>query len=86
MKMQISIKETKQILTKSKLPDANYVINPYLGCIHGCIYCYAEFMRRFSHHTEPWGKFIEVKQCLDGIDFRRVLPTDTILIGSVFSL
>lgn len=83
MKIQISIKETKQILTKSKLPDANYVINPYLGCIHGCIYCYAEFMRRFSHHTEPWGKFIEVKQCLDGIDFRRVLPSDTILIGSV---
>lgn len=62
MKIQVSVKETKQILTKSKLPDANYVINPYLGCTHGCIYCYAEFMRRFSQHAEPWGAFIEAKK------------------------
>lgn len=83
MKVQVSVKETKQILTKSKLPDANYVINPYLGCTHGCIYCYAEFMRRFSQHTEPWGEFIEAKKCAEALDLRRVLPSDTILIGSV---
>lgn len=83
MKIQVSVKETKQILTKSKLPDANYVINPYLGCTHGCIYCYAEFMRRFSQHAEPWGAFIEAKKCTTNLDLRRVLPTDTILIGSV---
>lgn len=83
MKIQVSVKETKQILTKSKLPDANYVINPYLGCTHGCVYCYAEFMRRFSQHAEPWGAFIEVKKCTADLDLRRVLPTDTILIGSV---
>ena len=30
---------TKNIITKSKLPGADYVINPYVGCMHSCIYC-----------------------------------------------
>lgn len=81
--MQVSVKETKSILTRSKLPDADYVINPYLGCPHGCIYCYAEFMKRFSQHTEPWGSFLEVKQFTGKLDLRQVSPKHTILIGSV---
>ena len=52
---------TKSIITKSNLPDADYVINPYVGCIHGCVYCYARFMRCFSGHKEKWGEFIDVK-------------------------
>ncbi|MCL2253920.1 MAG: radical SAM protein [Lachnospiraceae bacterium] len=51
----------KNILTKSKLPDADYVINPYVGCTHKCIYCYAEFMKRFTKHSEEWGCFLDVK-------------------------
>lgn len=49
-------------LTASKLPDADYVINPYVGCPHKCIYCYAEFMKRFTNHTkEDWGDFLDIK-------------------------
>ena len=57
----IVIKEiqAKTILSKSKVYP--YVINPYLGCQHGCSYCYARFMKRFSGHREPWGQFIDVK-------------------------
>jgi DNA repair photolyase len=51
----------KSIIIKSNLPDTDYVINPYVGCIHSCLYCYARFMKRFTGHREPWGKFIDVK-------------------------
>lgn len=49
----------KTILSKSKVFD--YVINPYIGCQHGCTYCYARFMKRFTGHSEPWGQFVDVK-------------------------
>ncbi len=51
----------KSILTPTKLPGADYVINPYVGCHVGCVYCYASFMKRFTRHAEPWGKFVDVK-------------------------
>lgn len=58
----IKIKEikVKSVITKSGL-DVDYVINPYVGCLHGCIYCYARFMKRFTDHSEPWGRFLDVK-------------------------
>lgn len=49
----------RSILSKSKVFD--YVINPYIGCQHGCTYCYARFMKRFTGHKEPWGEFVDVK-------------------------
>ncbi|KUK55287.1 MAG: Radical SAM domain protein [Atribacteria bacterium 34_128] len=57
----IVIKEiqAKSILSKSKVYE--YVINPYLGCQHGCFYCYACFMKKYSGHREPWGQFVDVK-------------------------
>jgi len=59
----MTIKEIRasSIITKSNLPEADYVINPYVGCMHGCIYCYARFMKRFTGHLEPWGDFVDVK-------------------------
>ena len=51
--------EAKSILTKSGIMD--YCVNCYVGCTHGCIYCYARFMKRFSGHEEPWGKFLDAK-------------------------
>ncbi len=53
--------EVKGILTKSNLPLGGYSANPYVGCTHACKYCYASFMKRFSNHLEPWGKFVDVK-------------------------
>jgi DNA repair photolyase len=61
--MSLLIKETtvKSILSKTGIPGADYCINPYTGCSHGCKYCYASFMKRFTNHTEPWGSFVDVK-------------------------
>jgi DNA repair photolyase len=68
------IKEIKSnsIITKSNLPETDYVINPYIGCAHSCVYCYARFMKRFTGHSEPWGQFVDVK-----INASNLIPTNT---------
>ena len=53
--------EVKSVLSKSNLPVCEYSVNPYVGCTHGCRYCYASFMKRFTGHTEPWGAFLDIK-------------------------
>jgi DNA repair photolyase len=51
--------QAKSILSESKIYD--YVINPYVGCQHGCSYCYARFIKKFTGHREPWGQFVDVR-------------------------
>jgi DNA repair photolyase len=51
----------RSILSRSGIPGADYCINPYVGCSHGCRYCYATFMKKFTGHTEPWGSFVDIK-------------------------
>ncbi|MEO1654777.1 MAG: PA0069 family radical SAM protein, partial [Bacteroidota bacterium] len=48
---QIFLEHPKKILSKNDSPDLpwRYSLNPYQGCEHGCIYCYA----RNAH--EYWG-------------------------------
>jgi DNA repair photolyase len=53
--------ECKSILTRSGIPSVDYAINPYVGCEHGCVYCYATFMKRFTGHQEEWGTFVDVR-------------------------
>jgi DNA repair photolyase len=53
--------ECKSILTKSGIEGVDYALNPYVGCAHGCVYCYASFMKRFTGHKEEWGTFVDVK-------------------------
>lgn len=55
--------QVNDYVTKSNLPASDYVINPYVGCPHGCKYCYASFMKRFTGHEEEWGTFIDIKRC-----------------------
>ena len=60
--MKITQKEAKSVLTPSKLPGADYVVNPYSGCTFGCAYCYADFTRRFTGHTDDkWGEYVDIK-------------------------
>jgi len=57
--MKIREINAKSILSKSQVYD--YALNPYVGCQHGCLYCYAKFMKRFTGHRERWGEFVDVK-------------------------
>jgi DNA repair photolyase len=52
---------TKTLLSKSGIPGADYCVNPYTGCTHGCIYCCATFMKKYSGHLEDWGTFVDAK-------------------------
>lgn len=73
---------TKDYVTKSNLPASDYVINPYVGCPHGCKYCYASFMKRFTGHEEKWGSFIDIKQCEKPINGKK-LKGKSIFMSSV---
>ncbi len=88
--MRLVEKDAKSIITKSKLPDADYVINPYTGCIFGCRYCYASFMGRNVGETiEAWGDYVYVKaNAIDlcRAEIRKMKPearSGTILLSSV---
>lgn len=59
--MDIREAEARSILVKSRLPDADYVANPYTGCEFGCVYCYASFMGRFADEGKEWGSYVTVK-------------------------
>ncbi len=82
--------EAQSIMSPSKLPDADFVLNPYTGCEFGCVYCYATFMGRYvGESREAWGKYVYVK--LNAVDLLRRdlarLPaakrTATLLMSSV---
>ena len=74
--------QTKEYLTKSNLPASDYVINPYVGCPHGCKYCYASFMKRFTNHTEDWGDFIDIKRTEKKINLNKI-SKKTVFLSSV---
>ncbi|KEJ93039.1 radical SAM protein [Synergistes jonesii] len=53
--------KVKSLLSPTKL-GSDFVINPYIGCPHGCVYCYAaEIMRAHRGRAEPWGSYLDVK-------------------------
>jgi DNA repair photolyase len=88
--MQIHEIEARSVLVPSKLPDAEYVVNPYTGCEFGCLYCYASFMGRFVHEpTTNWGKYVYVKTNAVSVfadELRRWSParrTASLLLSSV---
>ena len=74
--------QVNDYLTKSNLPASDYVINPYVGCSHGCKYCYASFMKRFTGHKEEWGTFIDIKKCDKKIN-KKKLENKTVFLSSV---
>ncbi|MDO4575912.1 MAG: radical SAM protein [Planctomycetia bacterium] len=61
MSLKVHEVNVRSFFNPSKLAD--FVVNPYVGCPHKCRYCYAEFMKKFTHHSEPWGDFLDVKRC-----------------------
>ena len=59
--MKIGETTCKGIINSSGIEGVDYAVNPYIGCAHGCTYCYAKFMTRWYHKGEKWGSFVDAK-------------------------
>ncbi len=75
----------KNALARTGIEGYDYCLNPYVGCSHGCRYCYAAFMKRFSGHSEAWGDFVDVKTNAAEVLRRQLrrIRGGTLLIGTV---
>jgi DNA repair photolyase len=51
--------KVKTALSPSQLPGLDYALNPYRGCSHACIYCYAPAVIHWD--KGKWGDLVEVK-------------------------
>ncbi|MCZ7402441.1 MAG: radical SAM protein [Candidatus Methanoperedens sp.] len=49
----------KTALSPSKLPGLDYALNPYRGCQHACVYCYAPSVIHWD--KGKWGDLVEAK-------------------------
>lgn len=79
--MKITEVPARSYIAKSKLGDL--CINPYAGCGHGCLYCYAYYMAKWTgHEEEPWGSFVDVRWTDRPIDLEKIKGRD-IIIGTV---
>jgi DNA repair photolyase len=75
--------EARSVLNRSGLAD--YSVNGYTGCAHGCVYCYARFASRFSHPNQPWGSFVDIKANAPDMLAREVKrrPAGHVMLSSV---
>ena len=68
--------QTHSILSKSNLPVCEYSVNPYVGCTHGCKYCYAnkrpQKARENYRYHDPFSPLL----------LGHVRPQDTITQGA----
>ncbi len=51
--------KVKTALSPSQLPGIEYALNPYRGCAHACIYCYAPSVIHWD--KGKWGDIVEAK-------------------------
>uniref|UniRef100_A0A7C5TF41 Radical SAM protein n=2 Tax=Ignisphaera aggregans TaxID=334771 RepID=A0A7C5TF41_9CREN len=70
--MQIVEVDINNALSRSGLPDLDYALNPYIGCLHGCLYCYAKMYTRFRNVVDNWGYIVIIKRNLIDVLSREV--------------
>ncbi len=76
--MNISEVYCKKALAKSHLPEYEYALNPYYGCLHACVYCYAPYV---LHEKRDWGSFIDIKRNVPDVLVRELYGAKKLHIG-----
>lgn len=75
--MELRSVPCKSAISKSSLPGLSYTFNPYVGCQHGCLYCYVPDVLRRCVSPFEWGRDVMVKEGvlrLLASDLRRLKP------------
>lgn len=62
MTVEYSSVTCKTALSPSGLPGLKYSLNPYVGCEHGCVYCYSPSVLKDKRLSDNWGKVVRAKQ------------------------
>jgi DNA repair photolyase len=55
--------EVEEVACKSALTGSggHFRLNPYVGCEHACVYCYATYIARWRGKAGPWGTWVQAK-------------------------
>lgn len=56
---KISVATKSAIITKSTFSNYDACINPYVGCVFGCSYCYVRFF--VKDPEKEWGEFVKLR-------------------------
>jgi DNA repair photolyase len=77
----VRLTTVKSALSETGLPDLKYALNPYIGCAHSCIYCYARLYTRDRAVSENWGGVVVVKYNLPQVLEREVKSRERGVVG-----
>src|SRR5947199_10337122 len=69
-------------LRPDPLPDVDYSFNPYVGCYHGCVFCYMP--RLMQTERAAWGSSVIVKRNAASVLAREIrkLPRGLVMIST----
>lgn len=85
MSVEYSSITCKSALSPSRLPGLKYSLNPYVGCEHGCVYCYSPSVLKNKRLAENWGKAVRAKRNIAEVLAREVKrkPKGTVGVSTV---
>lgn len=70
-----------RFMTKTSIGEYDFTCNPYVGCTHGCIYCYAKTIER-RHLLETWGTYVDIKE-YPNFDIQRGTGNKSLFLSSM---
>jgi len=81
MTVEYSSVTCKTALSLSSLPGLTYSLNPYVGCEHGCAYCYSPSVLKDKQLSERWGQFVRAKSNIAEVLTKEVKQRQKAMVG-----
>ncbi len=80
MEMRVLEMKAKSALNRSGMVELDYAFNAYLGCAHGCRYCYAADITP-GQSAETWGDTVRVRTNIIGVLQKEIKSKRRGLVG-----